>query len=88
MDRDIKDVIGVLMRVLGGDEISARDLDDVGFEADGEIETALNEAYAELQAFVHDRDLRRNDPALDRAMRSRLQGCLDKIVSACDRIDS
>jgi len=88
MDRDIKDVIGVLMHVLGGGEVSSQDLDDVGFEADGEIEAAVNEAYVELREFVNDRDLRLNDPGLDRAKRTCLQACLDKIVSACDRTGS
>jgi hypothetical protein len=49
MERDIKDVIGVLMRVLDGGEVSHEELDELGFEADGELETALNEAYVKLR---------------------------------------
>jgi hypothetical protein len=85
MERDIKDVIGVLMRVLDGGEVSQEDLDDLEFEADGELEEALNEAYVKLREFASDRDLRLRDPKVDRGMRSDLQACLDKIVRACDR---
>jgi hypothetical protein len=84
MERDIKDVIGVLMRVLDGGEISHEELDDLAFEADGELETAPNEAYVKLREFANDRDVRLNDLKLDRNMRSELRGCLDKIVKACD----
>jgi hypothetical protein len=56
MERDIKDVIGVLMRVLEGGEISHDELDDLAFEADGELETALNEAYVKLREFANDRE--------------------------------
>ena len=85
MERDIKDVVGVLMRVVGGSEVSHEDLDDVVFEADGELEEALNEAYVKLRTFANDRDLRRNDPKLDHDMRAALQECLDNIVRVCDR---
>jgi len=88
MERDIKDIIGVLMRVLDGGEVSPAELDDLFFEADGELEAALNEAFIKLQEFAYDCDLRRNDRALDRAMRSDLKVCLDKIVRACDRASS
>ena len=82
MDRDIKDVIGILMWVLGGDEVLHEELDDLAFEADGELETALNEAYVKMREFANDRDLRLNDPKTDRSMRSQLQDCLDNIVKA------
>ena len=85
MERDFKEVVGLLMRVLGGGEISHQELDDLGFEADGELEIALNEAYVKLREFANDRELRLNDVELDRDMRSRLQDCLDKIVKACDQ---
>jgi hypothetical protein len=84
MDQDVKDVIGVLMRVLGGGEVSHEELDDLGFEADGELETALNEAYVKLQEFANDRAVRLNDRRFDRNMRFGLQECLDKIVRAWD----
>jgi len=41
MERDIKDVIGVLMRVLGGANVSQEEIDDLGFDADGELEMLL-----------------------------------------------
>jgi hypothetical protein len=85
MERDVKEVVGVLMCVLDGGEVLHEDLDDLGFEADGEIEEAPNEAYVKLREFANDRDLRLNDPKVDREMRSDLQDCLDKIVRACDQ---
>src|SRR5262245_40771647 len=75
---DLKEVMGVLMRVLDGGEVSHEDLDDLGFEADGELEEALNEAYVQLREFANDRDLRLGDPKLDRDMRSDLRPCLNK----------
>ena len=84
MERDIKDIIRILMRVLNGDEISHEELDDLAFEADDELETVLNEAYVKLREFVNDRELRRNDLNLDRGMRSALQDSLDRIVKASE----
>ena len=83
--RDVKEVIGVLMRVLDGEEITQADVEDLGFEGEGEVQAALNDAYLKLLKFVHDRDRRRRDAATHRAMRQRLQACLDNIVAACDR---
>jgi hypothetical protein len=85
MDRDVKEVVGVLMRVLGGGEIFRDELEDLAFEAEGDLEAALNEAYIKLLEFVHDRDLRLRDRRIDYEMRSALQECLNRIVSACDR---
>ena len=82
MERDTKDVIGILMCVLNGGEVSHQELDDLAFEADGELETALNGAYVKLREFANDRDLRLNDHEIDRAMRVDLQDCLDTIVKA------
>jgi len=85
MARDVKEVVGVLMRVLGGEEITQADVEDLGFEGDGELQAALNAAYIKLLEFVHDRDARQRDRALDRTMRERLQTRLDQITVACDR---
>jgi hypothetical protein len=82
MARDIKDIVGVLMRVLGGGEVLPAELDDLDFEAEGELAAALNEAFIKLREFAYDRDLRQSDPARDRAMRAELQACLDRIVQA------
>ena len=73
MARDVKEVIGVLMRVLDGEEITQADVEDLGFEGDGELQAALNAAYIKLLEFVHDRDARQRDRALDRRMRESLR---------------
>jgi hypothetical protein len=83
--RDVKEVIGVLMRALDGEEITEAEVEDLGFEGEGEVQEALTDAYIKLLEFVHDRDARRNDPAAERAMRQSLQAHLDHIVAACDR---
>ncbi|MPZ41499.1 MAG: hypothetical protein GEU95_26320 [Rhizobiales bacterium] len=73
------------MRALDGEDITQADLEDLGFGGEGEVQTALNDAYVQLLEFVHARDARRTDPAADRAMRQSLQPYLDNIVAACDR---
>jgi hypothetical protein len=83
--RDVKEVVGVLMRVLDGEEVTQAEVEELGFEGEGEVQAALNDAYVKLLEFVHDRDKRLNDAAADGAMRARLQACLDHIVAACDR---
>jgi hypothetical protein len=74
------------MRVLDGGEVLPAELDDLDFEAEGELAAALNEAFIKLQdqaAGVRLRpDLRQSDPARDRAMRTELQACLERIVKA------
>ena len=84
MERDIKEVVGVLMRVLGGGEISRGEVEDLAFEAEGELQAAVNEAYIKLLEFAYDRDARRNDRELDGKMRSALQQSLDEIVRLAD----
>ena len=79
--RDIKDVIGVIMRVLNGAEDDVLDLE---FEADGELLAALNEAYIKLLEFVHDRDRRLSDSQLDQRARASLQDVLSRIVHLSD----
>ena len=83
--RDVKEVVGVLMRVLDGEEVTQAEVEELGFEGEGDVQAALNDAYVKLLQFVHDRDRRRNDAAADGAMRQSLQACLDKIVAACDQ---
>lgn len=85
MDRDLKEVVGVLMRVLDGGEVSQTELADLSYEAEGELHVALTEAYIKLLEFAHDRHLRDHDPHTDRAMRRRLKECLDRIVDASDK---
>jgi hypothetical protein len=84
MRHDIKELIGILMRVLGDAEISEDEVLDLEFEADGEVLAALNEAYIRLLEFVHDHDLRTADRGLDRTERSTLEESLNRIVAACN----
>lgn len=84
MERDVKEVVGVLMRLLDGGETSADELEELSFEAEGELQAALNAAYIKLLEFCHDRELRHADRNLDRRMRLELQAALDRIVKAYD----
>ena len=84
MNRDAKEIVGVLMRVLDGGEVSHDQLTELSFEADGELQRALNEAYIKIMEFAYDRELRVRDPALDHAMRGALQACLERIIAAWD----
>jgi len=85
MQRDVKEVVGVLMRVLNGGEVSQDQLVDLSFDAEGELQQALNEAYIKLMEFAYDRELRLGDQDLDRAMRAALESSLDRIVTAWDQ---
>jgi hypothetical protein len=85
LHRDVKEVIGALMRVLDGAEIPESELADLGFEAEGELATAVDEACLRLGEFAEALDVRRSDPDADRRMRAELQICLDAIVDICDR---
>jgi hypothetical protein len=82
--QNVKELIGMIMRVLDQAEISEAEVLDLEFKAEGEVQAALNDAYIKLLEFVHDRDRRRADPDLDRSERAILQDALDKIVQACD----
>lgn len=84
MNRDVKEVVGVLMHALDGGEVSHDQLTELSFEADGELQRALNEAYIKLMEFAYDRELRLRDQALDREMRAALRICLDQIIIAWD----
>lgn len=84
MEGDIKEVVGALMRVLGGDEISREEVEDLEFEATDELLAALNDAYIKLLEFSFDRDARLSNQKLDADMRAGLQQSLDKIVRLSD----
>lgn len=88
MDRDLKEVIGVLTRVLDGGEVSPAELAHISFAAESELRAALADAYAGLLEFAHHRDLRSRDAAADQAMRAQLEMCLERIAEACDRVSS
>ena len=73
------------MRILDGGEVDEDELAELGFEADDELETALNEAFVQLGEFAQAREARQNDAALDQQMRAALQIRLDNIVDLCTR---
>src|SRR5215469_1193654 len=82
--RDVKELIGVIMRVLDHAEITEGEVRDLAFEADGELLEALNDAYIKLLEFVHDRALRERDTALDDQERASLRDALNRIVKLSD----
>lgn len=73
------------MRALGGGEISRDEVMELSFEAEGELQDALNEAYIALLEFAHDRNARQTDRELDSKARANLKSCLDRIVALCER---
>ena len=79
MHRYEKEVVGVLMRVLNGGDVSLAELAELSFLAESELRAALIEAHVSLLEFVCHRDLRSRDPAADRAMRAELVMCLQRI---------
>ena len=78
--RNVKDVIGAIMRVLDGAEISRDDVLALEFEADGELLAALNDAYIKLREFAHDHERRVEDRHLDDTERAALQHMMNEIV--------
>ncbi len=78
---DLKEIIGTLMRALDGAAISRAQVEDLAFEANGELQIALNDAYLILLEFAYDCDA--GVPA-DRVMRGRLRAALDEIVRCAD----
>jgi hypothetical protein len=85
---DIKEVIGLLMRALGGGEITQAEVLDLDFEADGELVAALNDAYIKLLEFAHDREQRNADAGLAEQQRADLQHALNRITALCDSAPS
>jgi hypothetical protein len=82
--RDVKEMVGLLMRALDHAEITEEEVLDLEFEAEGEHLSALNEAYIHLLEFVLDRDRRSSDRELDQKERKVLEDSLNKIVQLCD----
>jgi hypothetical protein len=82
-ERDLKEVIGTLMRVLNGGTVSRADVEDLSFDATGELQAALNDAFIKLLEFAFDCDNGKTAP--DAATIADLQVCLDRIVRAADR---
>lgn len=83
--RNVKDVIGAIMRVLDGAEISQHDILALEFEADGELLAALNTAHIKLLEFARDRERRLEDRRLDDRERAALQHVLNEIVRLSDK---
>ena len=86
--RDVKEILGTLMRVTAGGEITEEELGELSFTADGALLEALDEAYIMLMEFAFDREQRERDRPLDAAARAGLQGCIDKIVDLCERSET
>ena len=82
--QDVKELVGIITRVLDNAEIAEAEVLELDFDAEGELLVALNEAYIKLLEFVHDRDLRRATAELDSKEREALQDSLNKIVRLCD----
>lgn len=78
---DIMDVVGAIMFVLAGAELSVAYVEVLEFDATGELESALNETFIKLLEFAHDHHLRASNQSLDREMRSELQRSLEKIAN-------
>ena len=86
--RDVKEVVGILMRVLDGAEITEAEVLDLEFEADDELQEVLNETFVKLLEFVNDYSLRGADRELDQKYRAALQSVLNKIVALCEKTPS
>ena len=82
--QDVKELIGIIMRILDGTEVAEADVLDLDFTAEGELLDALNDAYIKLLEFVHDRELRHARPDLDKKARAALQASLNEIARLCD----
>ena len=84
MQRDIKEVVGMLMRVIGGGETTREEVENLMFDAEGDLGVAVNEAFLKLMEFAYDHDERSEDPARDMAVRTELRRALDDIVRLAD----
>jgi hypothetical protein len=84
MGGDLKEVIGALMRALDGGKISRQEVEDLAFEAAGELQLALNEAYITLLEFAYDCDAGLTDQKRSEEMRAALQQTLDEIIRCSD----
>jgi hypothetical protein len=84
MEGDFKEIIGALMRVLGGGTISRAEVEDLTFDASCALQVALIEAYITLLEFAHDCEAGSQDQARAEHMRVELQRRLDNIVRCSD----
>jgi hypothetical protein len=81
---DVKEIVGLLMRCLGGEDIPVEEIEASSFEAEGPLHEALNRAYIELLEFAHDRGARLRDDRLDRTRHAALEDALGEIVRKAD----
>lgn len=79
--RDVKEVVGMLMRVASGAEATREEVEDLEFEATGELGVVLNEAYIALLEFAFDHKARLDDPLFDGKERSELEMRLARIAA-------
>jgi hypothetical protein len=80
MQQDITDLVGVLMRIVGGGETSIDEVEALTFDCADYLRPALDEAFIKLLEFAHDRDLRARNTGLDLEARSELEGLLNRIA--------
>jgi hypothetical protein len=80
MLHDITELVGVLMRIVGGGETSIDEVEALNFDCADYLRPTLDEAFIKLLEFAHDRELRARDTGLDLAARSELDGLLDRIA--------
>jgi hypothetical protein len=86
MHRELMEIAAVLTRVLRGGEVSVAELMDLSIVTECELRAALLDAHVSLLEFAQHRDMRSRDAAADRAMRARLETCLERIIDAGERI--
>lgn len=82
MERDVKEVIGALMRVLDGGIISRAEVEDLAFDATGDLRIALDEAFIKLLEFAYDCESGKKKASAE--LLSDLQASLDKVVRAAE----
>jgi hypothetical protein len=81
MTDDIKELIGVLMRLLAGEELATGEVLNVRYEVNSDDAAgSVNAAYVGVMEFIDQRERRMRNPDHDRAMRAELQHYLDEIV--------
>ncbi|MEA2835188.1 MAG: hypothetical protein QOG66_3390 [Methylobacteriaceae bacterium] len=80
-NRDVKELVGLLMRALDGQALTRAAVMDCAFEAEGELLEALNDAYIKLLQHAHDCEAQETDRLSEASERHReLQASLDRII--------
>src|SRR5689334_18518792 len=86
MHRELMEIAAVLLRVLHGGEVSVAELMDLSIVMECELRAALLDTHVSLLEFARHRGVRSRDAAADRAMRAKLETCLERIVEAGERV--